>query len=243
MNGKQLLLLNGSPRKAKTSYVFAQAMKELAEKRGNKAEIIHIIEYFDEDKNFEALKSIVLLQDILGLITPLYVDTLPYPVIWFLEKLSCDLVGELKGKEFFAVAQCGFPDTDLLQPLLESCRYFAKAVEMKWLGGLGYGGGALIDGTPLEMLGRKGKKILTAFAIALEDIIEGKRISPRAQDLLTVKIPEILYRPLAVFLNYRKKREAHLHGVSVADLTRKIYLDNLDCEGVETGEDINCFCR
>lgn len=226
MNRKRLLLMNGSPRKAKTSYVFARTMKKLAEKKGYKAEIIHIIEYFDKEKHFETLKSIILQQDIIGLITPLYVDTLPYPVIWFLEKLSCELAGELKGKNFFAVAQCGFPDTNLLHPLLESCRCFAKAVEMKWLGGLGYGGGALIDGTLLEKLGRKGKKIISAFAFALDDIVEGKNISPRAQDLLTVKIPKILYRPLAAFLNYRKKREACLQGVSVADLTRKIYLEN-----------------
>ena len=226
MNRKRLLLLNGSPRKAKTSYVFARALKELAEKKGHKAEIFHIIEYFDGEKPFDTLKSIILQHDILGLVTPLYADTLPYPVIWFLEKLSSDLAGELKGKEFFAVAQCGFLDTDLLHPLLESCRYFAKTVEMKWLGGLGYGGGALIDGTPLEKLGRKGKKIATAFAFALDDIVEGKSISPRARGLLTVKIPKMLYRPLAAFLNYRKKREAHLHGVSVADLTRKTYLEN-----------------
>ncbi|NLY89180.1 MAG: NAD(P)H-dependent oxidoreductase [Firmicutes bacterium] len=226
MNRKRLLLLNGSPRKAKTSYVFARTIKHLAEKKGHKAEIIHIIEYFDEEKHFDALKDIILPQDILGLITPLYVDTLPYPVIWFLEKLSCDLAGELKGKEFFAVAQCGFPDADLLHPLLESCRYFAKAVEMRWLGGLGYGGGALIDGTPLEKLGRKGKKIISAFTSALDDIVEGKNISPSAQGLLTAKIPKILYRPLAAFLNYRKKREAYLQGVSDADLTRKTYLEN-----------------
>ena len=226
MNRKQLVLFNGSPRKAKTSYVFARAMKELAEEKGHKAEIIHIIEYFDEEKPFDALKSIILPQDILGLITPLYVDTLPYPVIWFLEKLACDLTDELKGKEFFAVAHCGFPDTDLLYPLLESCRYFAKTVEMKWLGGLGYGGGALIDGTPLEKLGRKGKKIFSVFSFALDDIVEGKSISPRVQDLLSIKIPRILYRPLAAFLNYRKKREAHLHGVSVADLTRRTYLES-----------------
>ena len=97
---------------------------------------------------------------------------------------------------------------------------------MRWLGGLGYGGGALIDGTPLEKLGRKGKKITSAFAFALDDIVEGKSISPRVQDQLTVKIPKILYRALAAFLNYRKKREAYSHGVSVADLTRKTYLEN-----------------
>ena len=61
---KRLLLLNGSPRKAKTSYVFARTMKELTEK-GHKAEIIHITD-FDEEKHFEALKQVILPQDILA---------------------------------------------------------------------------------------------------------------------------------------------------------------------------------
>lgn len=139
MNAKRIVLLNGSPRKKGTSYSFARTLKKLAEDNGSTAEIIHIIEYFDGGKSFGDLKTILSQSEIIGLLTPLYVDTLPYPVIWFLERLSCELKSELHRKSFFAIGQCGFPDVTLCQPLLGSCRCFAEAIGMNWLGGLGYG--------------------------------------------------------------------------------------------------------
>lgn len=223
MGVKRLVIFSGSPRKKGTSYSFARTIKIIAEDDGNKAEIVHIIEYFDGTKEFDILKSIISKSDIICLTTPLYVDTLPYPVIWFFEKLSTEMNNELHGKSFFAIGQCGFPDVTLLQPLLGSCRCFAEATEMNWLGGLGYGGGAIIDGALLENLGGKGKKITSAFKLALGNVMQGKTISSKAQDLLTVKIPKIFYRPLAAFLNHKTKKIALKYGVT--DLERKIYLE------------------
>ena len=223
MNNNSIIILNGSPRKKGTSYSFARTIQKLAENDGNTAEIIHIIEYFDGGKSFEDLKAILGQSKIISLVTPLYVDTLPYPVIWFLERLLRELKPELRGKRFFAIGQCGFPDVTLCQPLLGSCRCFAEATGMNWLGGLGYGGGAIIDGALLEDLGSKGKKITAAFKLVLADVIHGRKISSKAQNLLTVKIPIILYRPLAAFLNYKARKTAQKSGIT--DLSRKFYLE------------------
>lgn len=223
MNKKRLLLLNGSPRKKGTSFSFARTIKMLAEDAGHIAEVIHIIEYFNGQKSLDDLKIIILHSDIITLVAPVYVDTLPYPDIWFFEKLSSEFSNELYGKSFFAIGQCGFPDITLCQPLLESCRCFAEATGMKWLGGLGYGGGAIIDGALLENLGNRGKKITSAFKLALEDVFQGKKISSKPQDLLKVRIPKIFYRPLAAFLNHRVRKTARRYGVT--DLTRKVYLE------------------
>ena len=223
MNKKSLVIFNGSPRKNGTSYSFALTIKKLAGDEGNTAEIIHIIEYFDGKKDFDNLKAIISQSDIIGLVTPLYVDALPYPVIWFLEKLSFELKQELSGKSFFAVSQSGFPDIRLFKPLLGSCRCFAEAVGMNWLGGLGYGGGAIIDGALMENLGKKGRKITSGFKLALEDIIQGRKISSKAQDLLTLKIPTFLFRPLAAYLNHMARSTARKEGVK--DIKRKVYLE------------------
>jgi len=223
MGQKRLLILNGSPRKNKTSFSFARTIKSLSEDLGNSAEVIHIIDYFDGKENFEGLGEIIGESDVIGLVAPLYVDTLPYPNIWFFEKLSNELRKELYGKSFFAIGQCGFPDTSLCEPLLDTCEFFAKTTEMKWLGGLGYGGGAILDGALLEELGKKGRKITLAFKIALGDVFEGREISSQPQKLLKVKIPKILYRPLAAFLNYNAKKTARKYGIT--DLTKKVYLE------------------
>jgi multimeric flavodoxin WrbA len=227
MSGKRLLLINGSPRKNGTSFSFARTVKKLAEDGGNTAEIIHIIEYLDGAKNMADLKCLVSKNDIIGLITPLYVDTLPYPVIWFMEKLSAELGSELRGKGFFAISQNGFPDITLFEPLLGSCRCFAESTGMQYMGGLGYGGGAIIDGALLEDLGKKGEKITAGFKLALESICRGEKIPSESQEMITMKIPKIFYWPLAVYLN-RNARKTAREKYGITDLRRRVYLDSYD---------------
>ena len=46
---------------------------------------------------------------------------------------------------------------------------------MQFLGGLGYGGGAIINGALLEDLGKKGEKITSGFKLAVDSIVRGKK--------------------------------------------------------------------
>lgn len=222
MDKKTLLIFNGSPRKKGTSYSFSRTIKELAENKGHTVDIEHIIEYFDNKKSFDELKNKLEKSEIIGIVAPLYVDSLPYPVIWFLERLSNDLYNQLKGKSFFAIGQCGFPDTTLCEPLLGSCRCFAHETNMTWLGGLGYGGGAIIDGAYMENLGKKGERITAALKLAIEDIAMKNSISTKAQEQMSTKIPKILYRPLAAYLNYSARKKAKGYGTNIE---RKFYLE------------------
>lgn len=224
MNKIKLLLFNGSPRKNGTSYSFAMTIKKLAEDAGNRAEIVHIIDYFDKKHCLDDLRSKISQADIMALVAPLYVDTLPYPNIWLLEKLAGEFRNELRGKSLFAVAQSGFLDIKVLQPLLATCKFFAQETEMDWLGGLAYGGGSVINGAMMETIGKKGERITQSFKFALADIIAGKPISAKAQETLTEKIPKILYRPLAAYMNYTIKKTAKEKGISYEELTHKAYL-------------------
>jgi len=220
---KTLIIFNGSPRKNKTSFSFARTITALAEERGYRTEIVHVIEYFDGKKSIESLRKLIVDSEVMGLISPLYVDCLPSYVIWFFEALFRELKAELNGKGFFAIGQCGFPDITMNEPLLESSRLFAEAVGMKWLGGLSYGGGAMLEGAHLENLGKKGEKITLAFKLALEDLLEGRFISSKPQELLTVKIPGLLMVPLIMVMNFRAKREAKKKGIG--DIGRRVYLE------------------
>ncbi len=47
---------------------------------------------------------------------------------------------------------------------------------MRWLGGLAYGGGAIIDGIPLKELGKKGERILSVFRLAFQNILRDQKI-------------------------------------------------------------------
>ena len=215
MSNKNVLVLNGSPRKKGTSYSFGCTIKQLAENQGNSAKVFHVIDYFDKKVDLDVLLEMISRTDILCLIAPMYVDSLPYPVLWLMEKLHLEYPDALKGKGFFAITQYGFPDVTLAVPTLGSCRIFAEATGMNWLGSLAYGGGAMLDGAKLEELGAKGQKITAGFKLALEEIFLGNPIPVQAQELLTLKIPKILYRPMAAFLNAKAKKTAREHGIDI----------------------------
>lgn len=224
MSSKKLLIINGSPRKKGTSYSFARTIKILAEAEANLVEIIHVVEYLDEGKDIESLRILLAESDILCLSSPLYVDALPYPVIWFFEKLLTEFKNEIIGKNFFAVSQCAFPYSVLLNTLLGSCKCFAEEAGMKWLGGLGYGGGVMINGNLLENMGRKGEKITLAFKFALEDVLQDKEISAKPRQLMYTDFPKVLARPMAFIMNQMAKSNAKKHGLTFEDLKRKAYL-------------------
>lgn len=223
MNTKRILLLNGSSRKKGTSFSFSRTIKSLAEDRGSTAEIIHVIDYFDGKEDSNHLKGLIEQSDIIAMIAPLYADTLPYYDIWLMEMLSKDCGQVLKGKDFFAIGQCGFPDITRIEPLLESCRYFAMETGMNWLGGLAYGGGAMLNGAFLEDLGKKGEKLTTGFKLATDNILKGEKIGPEVQPLITMKIPKLLNHALVVYLNNNAKKLARENGN--VDYKRKVYLE------------------
>lgn len=224
MSNKRLLLLNGSPRKKGTSFSFARTIKKLCEDTGNTAEIVHVIDYFDGKENLDSLVQLVSRSDIVAIIAPLYADALPYSNIWLLEKLAEEYSGELKGKGFFAVGQCGFPDITRCYPILDQCKFFAEHTGMKWLSGLAYGGGPMINGAFMEDIGKKGEKITRAFKLALEAIIRDEKIPSKSQELITVKIPRVLFWPLTAFLNHMVRKNAREYGM---DFKRKAYLEEV----------------
>lgn len=210
---KKMILLNGSPRRKKTSFRFSQAIQNQAKLRGVETEIYHIIDAFESSEQLDKMIGKMEGADYLGLVTPLYVDYLPYPVLWFMEESIKREIRVKSGAKFFAIAQCGFPDVRLLDPILGACEIFAKKMKREWAGGIGYGGGAILDGIPMEDLGKKGEVITHAFSMMVEDLINDQKIREDVQTEMTVEIPRLLYRPLAFYLNHRSKQIARENGV------------------------------
>ncbi len=215
MINQRMILLVGSPRQKGTSFSFARTIKILAEEQGFQVELEFVYPYYEGIKPFSDIQALISVCNTVGMVMPMYIDTLPAPVIWFMEEITRTMKKQLAGKKLFAVAQCGFPDVYLLQPSLESCRLFARSNGMVWLGGVGYGGGAIIDGRFLENLGRKGGNIIKAFRMMVEDIAEGHIIHRRVQQILTVKIPRFLYGFIAAYLNHRIRKVAVKFGVTL----------------------------
>ncbi len=210
---RKMILLNGSSRREKTSFRFAQAIQKEAEMSGVETEIAHIIDAFESPEQLDKMIGKLEEADYLGLVTPLYVDYLPYPVLWFMEESIKREIKVKPGAKFFVIAQCGFPDVRLLDPILGACEIFAKKMKREWAGGIGYGGGAILDGIPMVELGKKGEVIIQAFSMMVEDLINDQKIREDVQREMTVRIPQLLYRPLAFYLNHRSKQIARANGV------------------------------
>lgn len=214
MDIRNLLLLNGSPRKNGTSYSFARTLGIQAEKNNHIVNIVHVYDYFDGKETIDSLWELIAQCDCIGLIAPLYVDTLPYPDIWLLEILKQQNYQDLlTDKDFFVICQYGFPDITRSEPLLNTCEFFAKDCKMHWLGGLGYGGGPMINGTLIEDLGKQGKKITAVFDKLLDAVMYRKSIPIDCQAQFGVKIPKYMYPFLSFYLNGKAYKEAKKHGI------------------------------
>lgn len=219
---KKLLLINGSVRKKGTSYSFANSLMALSNQLGHSAEILQVMDYFEGKENFEALSKKVTEADVIGIIAPIYVDTLPYPDIWFLEQLERLMKLQLKDKGLFSIGQCGFPDDTRCEPIGDMCKLFALDMEMHWLGGLNYGGGPLINGASLETLGKRGEKITKGFKMALEEMLKGNEIPDSVQKMISLNMPKFLFAPMAAFMNHNAKKTAILKGIT--DIAQRPYM-------------------
>jgi hypothetical protein len=224
MNVQKIILINGSPRQSGTSSSFANTMKTLAEQAGHEARIIHLYPFFNKPEAFDSLRESLQSCDAAALIAPLYADALPYPNLWIMEKLADGCGVALRGKRFFAVGQCGFPDATRLTPLLDACRYFSEETGMTWLGGLAYGGGAMINGARLETLGIKGKKIIRSFDMAMTAVLSGNPIPLESQELISVRIPGLMRLPMIWYLNRVVRKSAKENNN--ADYRRQAYLES-----------------
>lgn len=217
---KSMLIINASPRKNGTSSSFSKSLKLIADSKAISTDQISTIDFLNCKYELSFIGDLIKKADIFAIITPLYIDTLPYPLIYFLEEISTKFTEELKYKSIFVISQSGFPDPMVMDTVLNSTELFALQHQMQYLGGIRYGGGVMINGTPLDKLGKRGEFILKQFDIMLSDITSGLNISETTKSNLDHKVPKLFFRPLAMFMNYNTKKNARIKNI---DPLVKIY--------------------
>ena len=99
-----------------------------------------------------------------------------------------------KDQQLVAISNSGFPEAEYNLPALDICETFAEESGTEYLGGLGLGENAIIDGRPLESLGRRTKNVRAALDMAAADIAAGRPISKAAIDLMAKPmVPKWIY--------------------------------------------------
>jgi len=191
---RRAALLVGSPRTSKsTSAALGGYLMEQLAARGVETETLQIYTQFNSAEHVKQALEKLDRADLVVLAFPLYVDSLPAPVIAALEKIAAH--GKTS-QRFAAIANCGFPEAHHNDTALAICEEFAAQTGMTWLGSLSLGAGeGMVHGKPLNELGGQGASFRKSLDLAAVALVEGNPIPQAARDLFAKPlIPVWMYK-------------------------------------------------
>ncbi len=196
---RRALLLVGSPRTRKSTsnslggYLF--------ERLGVPSETIYLHTVLRSQEKMKALFDAVDAADLVLLAFPLYVDSLPAPVIAALERIAAHQAGQSTRKLFAAIANCGFPESEHNATALAICATFARQAGFTWAGSLSLGAGeGMVHGAPLNEMDGRAIPLKKALDLAAAALSKGESIPPAAQAIIVKPfIPAWLYRFMGGF--------------------------------------------
>ena len=199
---RRALLLVGSPKTHKsTSNSLGGYLLERLSAQSIETETIYLHTILRSPEKMQSLFNSIDAADLVMLAFPLYVDSLPAPVIEALERIAAHRQSrEIRQQVFTAIANCGFPEAHHNETALAICETFARQSGFEWAGSLALGGGGMIDGAPLAQRGGQTARIRQSLDMAAEALVQGQAVPKAAQDLLgKPMIPHWLYRLMAGF--------------------------------------------
>jgi len=187
---KKALLLIGSPKGPKsTSNSLGSFLIEKLEERGINTKKAYIYRMLNREEKQKELFTLIKESDLIILSFPLYVDSLPSPVIKAMELISNNHSNEknhdYSEKSLVAISNSGFPESEQITIAMKICEQFSIEVGYRWLGGLKVGGGPFIHGKKLEERGKMVQHIIDGLIKASDDLIKGEKISDEVVDFLS----------------------------------------------------------
>ncbi len=207
---QRAVLLVGSPRTQKsTSASLGGYLMDQLSARGIEAETVQVYTSFNSAERTRLTLEKLDAADLVVLAFPLYVDSLPAPVIAALEKIAAYRASVKVTQGFAAIVNCGFPEVQHNDTALTICAHFARQAGMTWLGSLALGGGeGIVHGMPLNEMDGRAIPLKKALDFAAESLADGRPIPGSARDLMAGPvIPHWLYRFVGIFGWKRWARE------------------------------------
>jgi len=207
-------LMLGSPRtpKKSTSESLGSFLLGILAEKGVETSFVHVHRAVRTDHGMEQLLEEFFQAELVILACPLYVDSLPAPVIRVMERLAEELATrQIPQKRFAAIINCGFPEPRHIEVALAICDQFARETGMRWEGGLAVGGGEAIGGRSLREAGGLARRIRKSLQLTAESLAAGNAVPEEAKNLLSKPIiPSWLYRWVG---DLGWKRKARPYGV------------------------------
>lgn len=215
----KVLLINGSPhRAAAASRVVLDTLKAKFGP-GNEYRMIEVAAQ-------PAAAPEDLEADLLVLAFPLYVDSLPSPVLNWL--ISCERLrsetsragGALRPQAMVAAVNCGFYEGEQNESALAIVANFCARAGIQWRGGLGIGSGGMIKGVESAPENMFIKRPVSRAIAELAELALGPSLEPRAI-YARHAFPRRLYIAVA-HSNWRHDVKAN--GLKIRDLGTRPYL-------------------
>jgi len=170
--------------------------------RAIQTETIYLHTVLRSPEKMQSLLDSVAVADLVLLAFPLYVDSLPAPVIEVLERIAASRAEHAQnGRQLFAaLANCGFPEAHHNATALAICETFARQTGFQWAGALALGAGeGLVHGDPLQDARGPAIPIKKALEMAAEKLALGQPIPQAAMTLLAKSfIPGWMYRLIGI---------------------------------------------
>lgn len=188
---RRALLLVGSPKTRKsTSNSLGSYLYDQLGVRAIQTETVYLHTVLRSPEKMQALLEAVDAADLVTLAFPLYVDSLPAPVIDALERITIHRKGHDRSRRqlFAAIANCGFPEAYQCNTALTICETFARQTGFEWAGGMALGGGGMVAGMPLVEGGGKTILMRQALDLAAEELAQGRAIPQAAREGLAKPI-------------------------------------------------------
>jgi multimeric flavodoxin WrbA len=206
-------LLVGSPRMAKSTsaslggYLFGK-LAEL----GVRTETLQIYKAFEKPEKMERLLESTDHSELTVLAFPLYIDSIPAPVLETMRAIAEHRRGKAHGGRFAAIANCGFIESRHNENALASCAAFAREAGFGWMGSVSIGGGeGLVHGKALSELGGPVIPYKKNLDIVAHALAAGKSVPEEARRVLAKPFtPEWIYRAIG---SYGWKKQARRNGV------------------------------
>ena len=199
-NIKRALLLIGSPKVEKsTSASLGNYLISKLEEVGMASETLYLYRVINREETIEKLFQAIEGADLVVLTFPLYVDSLPAPVIKAMEAIKKyrDTLDTKKTQRFIAIVNNGFPEGSQNSIALQICRIFAKECGFLWKGGLSLGGGGAVNGVPLLEKPGMMRNVIKGLDIAAQALKEDSDIPQEAIECFSKQfIPSVFYRTM-----------------------------------------------
>lgn len=220
------LLLIGSPKSSRsTSNVLGTYLVSRLAEFGIKNEQFNATKVIRDENSISLFIDAVNRCDLLILSTPLYVDSLPYPVIRVMELIrdNVDKIVLQDKKSLLLVINCGFPEVAQNEIAIKICKRFSGEMGFNFYGALSLSMGGMISGESLDKLGTRGAKIKKSLDLAGFAISNGEEIPVDAYNLISKPpIPRFIYN----FLGNLGWKRAAKKRKTINLLKSKPYVEN-----------------